>query len=96
MELLSRFESPFWHALGLFGLVLATLATNLAANVVGPADVIANLSPRHISFRINIHQTQSRSPTFFSTAFFSSGSIWLGPILIVSFSSLPVKLNGHE
>jgi hypothetical protein len=51
VELLSRFESPFWHALGLFGLVLATLATNLAANVVGPANDFANLSPRHISFR---------------------------------------------
>ena len=51
VELLSRFESPFWHALGLFGLVIATLATNLAANVVGPANDFANLSPRHISFR---------------------------------------------
>jgi NCS1 family nucleobase:cation symporter-1 len=51
VELLSRFKSPFWHALGLFGLVLATLATNLAANVVGPANDFANLSPRHISFR---------------------------------------------
>lgn len=52
VELLSRFKSPFWHAIGLFGLVLATLATNLAANVVGPANDFANLSPRHISFRM--------------------------------------------
>jgi NCS1 family nucleobase:cation symporter-1 len=51
VELLARFESPFWHVLGLFGLVLATLATNLAANVVGPANDFANLSPRYISFR---------------------------------------------
>jgi hypothetical protein len=42
-----------------------------------------------------IHRTQSRSPIFFSTAFFSAGSIWLGPIFTVSFSSFPVKLNGH-
>jgi NCS1 family nucleobase:cation symporter-1 len=49
--LLSRFESPLLHALGLAGLCLATLATNLAANVVGPANDFANLWPRRISFR---------------------------------------------
>jgi NCS1 family nucleobase:cation symporter-1 len=51
VELLSRFESPFWHGIGLFGLILATLATNLAANVVGPANDFANMAPRLISFR---------------------------------------------
>jgi len=51
VELLSRFESPFWHGVGLFGLILATLATNLAANVVGPANDFANCAPRLISFR---------------------------------------------
>ena len=40
-------------------------------------------------------RTQSRSPTFFSTAFFSAGIIWFGPRLTVSFSSFPVKSNGH-
>ena len=42
-----------------------------------------------------IHLTQSRLPTFFSTAFFSTGCSWLGPILTVSFSSVPVKWKGH-
>jgi nucleobase:cation symporter-1, NCS1 family len=49
--LLSRFDSPVLHAVGLAGLCLATLATNLAANVVGPANDFANLWPRRISFR---------------------------------------------
>jgi NCS1 family nucleobase:cation symporter-1 len=49
--LLARFESPVLHAVGLFGLCLATLATNLAANVVSPANDFANLWPRRISFR---------------------------------------------
>ena len=40
-------------------------------------------------------RTQSRSPTFFSTAFFSAGINWFGPRLTVSFSSFPVKSNGH-
>jgi NCS1 family nucleobase:cation symporter-1 len=33
-------------------LCIATLATNLAANVVSPANDFANLFPRHISFRM--------------------------------------------
>jgi NCS1 family nucleobase:cation symporter-1 len=49
--LLSRFEHPVLHVVGLIGLGVATLATNLAANVVGPANDFANLSPRRISFR---------------------------------------------
>lgn len=49
--LLARFESPVLHAVGLAGLCLATLATNLAANVVGPANDFANLWPSRISFR---------------------------------------------
>lgn len=47
----SRFTSPAVHALALFALCLATLATNLAANVVSPANDFANLWPRRISFR---------------------------------------------
>src|SRR5262249_40508668 len=43
--LLSRFESPALHVVGLVALCLATLATNLAANVVGPANDFANLWP---------------------------------------------------
>jgi NCS1 family nucleobase:cation symporter-1 len=49
--LLARFDSPVLHAVGLAGLGLATLATNLAANVVAPANDFANLWPRRISFR---------------------------------------------
>ncbi|MBM3991269.1 MAG: NCS1 family nucleobase:cation symporter-1 [Planctomycetes bacterium] len=34
-----------------FGIVIATLSVNIAANVVSPAQDFANLAPRHISFR---------------------------------------------
>jgi NCS1 family nucleobase:cation symporter-1 len=51
VELLARFTSPVLHVVGLLALCLATLATNLAANVVGPANDFANLWPRRISFR---------------------------------------------
>jgi NCS1 family nucleobase:cation symporter-1 len=51
VELVSRFEAPLVHIVALLGLCLATLATNLAANVVSPANDFANLWPRRISFR---------------------------------------------
>jgi nucleobase:cation symporter-1, NCS1 family len=35
----------------MLGLAIATLTTNLAANVVGPANDFSNLSPKNISFR---------------------------------------------
>lgn len=37
-------------ALGLFGVAVATLTTNVAANVVGPANALVNLNPQRISF----------------------------------------------
>jgi nucleobase:cation symporter-1, NCS1 family len=51
VELVARFETPAVHVVALLGLCLATLATNIAANVVSPANDFANLWPRRISFR---------------------------------------------
>ncbi len=52
VELLARFENPVVHVVGMLSLCLATLATNIAANVVSPANDFANLWPRHITFRL--------------------------------------------
>src|SRR5205085_7137075 len=49
--LLTKFRNPVVLAVSLFALCLATLATNLAANVVSPANDFAHLWPRRISFR---------------------------------------------
>jgi len=51
VDLLARFRNPFVLTLAMLALCLATLATNLAANVVGPANDFAHLWPRRISFR---------------------------------------------
>jgi NCS1 family nucleobase:cation symporter-1 len=51
VELLARMKSPAVLVLAMFSLCLATLATNLAANVVSPANDFAHLAPRWISFR---------------------------------------------
>lgn len=49
--LLSMMKEPFVLIVSMFALCLATLATNIAANVVSPANDFAHLWPRRISFR---------------------------------------------
>lgn len=51
VELLTRFDNPAVLVVAMVAICIATLATNIAANVVGPANDFAQLSPRHISFR---------------------------------------------
>ena len=50
--LLSHFENPIVLIVAMVSLCIATLATNIAANVVSPANDFAHLWPRRISFRI--------------------------------------------
>jgi nucleobase:cation symporter-1, NCS1 family len=50
--LITKFKNPAVLAVSLFALCLATLATNLAANVVSPANDFSNLWPAKITFRI--------------------------------------------
>ncbi|MBU2568307.1 MAG: NCS1 family nucleobase:cation symporter-1 [Elusimicrobia bacterium] len=49
--LLSKFENPAVNVISQIALLLATLTTNLAANVVAPANSFSNISPGKISFR---------------------------------------------
>jgi len=48
---LGKFENPWVLSLSMIAICIATLATNLAANVVGPANDFAHLAPSRISFR---------------------------------------------
>jgi NCS1 family nucleobase:cation symporter-1 len=48
--LLARFESPLIIALSMLALTIATLTTNIAANVIAPANSFSNLLPRKINF----------------------------------------------
>ncbi|WP_421617719.1 NCS1 family nucleobase:cation symporter-1 [Brevibacillus sp. TJ4] len=43
--------SPFAIFLGTIGIVLATLTTNVAANIVAPAKAVENLAPRRLSYQ---------------------------------------------
>jgi NCS1 family nucleobase:cation symporter-1 len=51
IELMSRFDNVAIMLVSMFALTLATLTTNLAANVVSPAASFSNLAPRKISMR---------------------------------------------
>jgi NCS1 family nucleobase:cation symporter-1 len=50
--LLSRLDNPLVLLISLFALLIATLTTNVAANVVAPANSFANLWPSRVTFAI--------------------------------------------
>src|SRR5215469_13561403 len=50
--LLGRFHQPLVAFIALIAILLATLNTNVAANVVSPSNDFSNLNPRLISFRM--------------------------------------------
>ncbi len=52
VQLLARFDSAGVIIVSMFALTLATLTTNLAANVVAPATAFSNFMPRTISLRV--------------------------------------------
>jgi NCS1 family nucleobase:cation symporter-1 len=51
-DIAAKFESRLVIGIATFALAVATLSTNIAANVVGPANDIANLAPSKLNFRI--------------------------------------------
>jgi NCS1 family nucleobase:cation symporter-1 len=51
VEVLTKFQSKPVLIFAMFAVAIATLATNIAANVVSPANDFAHLAPRRIGFR---------------------------------------------
>ena len=49
--LLGKFHNPITLVLALFGLVVASLSVNIAANTVSPANDFSNAIPKLISFK---------------------------------------------
>src|SRR5437870_8070184 len=52
VDVLTRFDNPAVLVVAMIALCIATLATNIAANVVSPANDFAHLAPKLISFRL--------------------------------------------
>jgi NCS1 family nucleobase:cation symporter-1 len=51
VDVLTKFKNPGLLVIAMIALCIATLATNIAANVVSPANDFAHLAPKKISFR---------------------------------------------
>jgi len=51
VDLIGRFHQPLMAFVALIAILIATLNTNVAANVVSPSNDFSNLNPRLISFR---------------------------------------------
>ena len=51
VQLIAKFNHPMLSIVALVALAVATLSTNIAANVVSPANDFSNLAPRRISFK---------------------------------------------
>jgi NCS1 family nucleobase:cation symporter-1 len=55
--LAGQFGNPLLVTLAMIGIIISTLATNIAANIVSPANDFANLAPRYINFQIGGYLT---------------------------------------
>jgi cytosine/uracil/thiamine/allantoin permease len=51
VRLLAKFESPVVVILAQIAMLIATLSTNIAANIIAPAFAFANLLPKQLNFR---------------------------------------------
>ncbi len=51
VQLAGKFENKLIVSFAMLAVVISTLATNIAANIVSPANDFANLAPKKISFR---------------------------------------------
>jgi len=51
VSLMNHFEHPAIIIFAQLAMLIATLSTNIAANVIAPANAIANIFPRSLSFR---------------------------------------------
>ncbi len=51
VKLASHFNSKLMVSFAMIGIIISTLATNIAANIVSPANDFSNLSPKKINFK---------------------------------------------
>jgi nucleobase:cation symporter-1, NCS1 family len=51
VKLAGKFENKIMVSFAMIGIIISTLATNIAANIVSPANDFSNLSPKKINFK---------------------------------------------
>ncbi|MBT8233202.1 MAG: hypothetical protein HKO66_11220, partial [Saprospiraceae bacterium] len=52
VSLLAKFQNPVVVIISQIFMIIATLSTNIAANVIAPANAFSNLNPKKISFKM--------------------------------------------
>ncbi|MEO5684214.1 MAG: NCS1 family nucleobase:cation symporter-1 [Chitinophagaceae bacterium] len=52
VKLAGKFENKIMVSFAMLGIIISTLATNIAANIVSPANDFSNLSPTKINFKL--------------------------------------------
>jgi nucleobase:cation symporter-1, NCS1 family len=52
VQLAAKFESKLMVSFAMTGIIISTLATNIAANIVSPANDFSNLAPKKINFKV--------------------------------------------
>jgi len=106
VQVIARFGNPWLSALALVTLAVATLSTNIAANVVSPANDFSNLAPRHVSFRTGGLITAAigvlmmpwklyRDPTGYIFTWLIGYSALLGPIAGIMIADYFVWRRRH-
>jgi len=81
-DVLFTIDNPFIVIIAALGLIVATLTTNIAANVVAPANGFSNISPNRISYKMGVLATVIISVAFQPWWIFSGAGAyifgWLG------------------
>ncbi|KAF5827855.1 permease for cytosine/purines, uracil, thiamine, allantoin-domain-containing protein [Dunaliella salina] len=97
VQLLGKMEGTLPICLSLFGLTAATLTTNVAANIVAPANAFINVSPKNITFQAGALLTASlgaviqpwklvSSTSSFISTWLCGYSVFLGPVIGIILS----------
>ncbi len=93
VALAGAFDSPVLVTLAMIAVIISTLATNIAANIVSPANDFSNLAPEKINFRIGGYITGVIGLLIFPWKLISDPSGYIFKWLI-AYSSLLGPIGG--
>ena len=93
VKLASHFTSKLMVSFAMIGIIISTLATNIAANMVSPANDFSNLSPQKINFRLGGYITGIIGVLIFPWKLYSDPHGYIFTWLI-AYSSLLGPIGG--
>ena len=93
VKLASHFTSKLMVSFAMIGIIISTLATNIAANMVSPANDFSNLAPQKINFRLGGYITGIIGVLIFPWKLYSDPHGYIFTWLI-AYSSLLGPIGG--